>query len=395
LVGTGVGSFFVGRLYPKTIVVKGVDNVESGVIQNVNFGVFWDVWQRVKDNYLKSQDIKDQEIIYGAVKGLVGSLNDPYSVFLPPDDAKKFNDDLGGSFSGIGAEIGIRNDILTIIAPLKNSPAEKAGLRAADKILKIGDKASDGMTINEAVKLIRGPEGMEVLFTILRNGDEKTKEIKVIRGVIDIPTVDWKDVGDDIVHLQLFNFNENVGSLFLKTIKEIQEKAPNTAGFIFDLRNNPGGFLEAAVNISSWFLPPDSLTVTEEFRSDKKTEFKTSGNGVLKDFPLVILINQGSASASEIVAGALRDARGIKLVGEKSFGKETVQELQQLSDGSSLKITIAHWRLPKGDLIDKNGIKPDFEIKPTEKEIEAGKDPQLEKAKEVLKSEIFKPILKS
>ena len=384
----GLGGFALGRIYPQTIVIKGVDNVEDGAIKNVNFFIFWEVWQKIKDNYLRDKEINDQQMTYGAVRGMVDSLKDPYTIFLPPDDAKKFQEDLSGDFGGIGAEIGIRNDILTVIAPLKNSPSEKAGLRAGDKILKIGDKGTDGMNINEAVKIIRGPKGTEIALTILRNGDDKTKEIKIIRNTIQVPTAEWKVVGNNLVHLQLFNFNENAPQKFFETIKEIQEKAPETKGIILDVRNNPGGFLEAAINIAGWFLPPDSVVATEEFRSGKKDIFKTSGNGTFKEFPVIVLINQGSASASEILAGALRDGRSIKLIGEKTFGKGTVQELQQLSGGSNLKITVAHWLLPKGDLIDKNGIKPDFEVKISDKDIEAKKDTQLEKAIEILQAQI-------
>ena len=386
----GLGGFALGRVFPQTIVIKGIDNIQDGAIKNANFSLFWEVWQKIKDNYLRDKELNDQQMIYGATKGMVDSLKDPYTIFLPPDDAKKFQEDLSGDFGGIGAEIGIRNDILTVIAPLKNSPSEQAGLRAGDKILKIGDKGSDGVNINEAVKLIRGPKGTEVILTILRNGDEKTKEIKIIRDNIQVPTTEWKLIGNNLVHLQLFNFNENAPLKFFETIKEIQEKAPETQGIILDVRNNPGGFLEAAINIAGWFLSPDSLVATEEFRSGKKNIFKTSGNGTFKDFPVVILINQGSASASEILAGALRDNRGIKLIGEKSFGKGTVQELQQLIGGANLKITVAHWLLPKGDLIDKNGIKPDIEVKIADKDIEAKKDTQLEKAIEILTAQLSK-----
>lgn len=390
LAAVGVSGFFIGQWYPKTILVRGVDNVENGVPVNASFGIFWETWQRVKDNYLREKDLNDQKMVFGAVKGMVDSLGDPYTIFLPPDDAKKFQEDLSGDFGGIGAEIGIRNDILTIIAPLKDSPAEKAGLRAADKVVKIGDKATDNMNVNDAVKLIRGPKGSAVVLTILRNGSEKTKEITINRDTIKVPTIDWKSLeGGIIAHIQLFNFNENAPQKVLDVLKEIQAKAPNTRGFILDLRNNPGGFLEGAINIAGWFLPPDTLVVTEEFRSGKKNVFKTANNGALKDFPIVLLINQGSASASEILAGALHDQRGIKLVGEKTFGKGTVQELQQLSGGANLKITVAHWLLPKGDLIDKNGIKPDYEVKLTDKDIEAKKDTQLEKAIEVLKEQIM------
>jgi len=386
LIVAGGGGYYLGTLNPQTIFVKGVSNIENGVAADADFSVFWETWKRIMDNYLRAPELKNQDLVYGAAGGLVDGLKDPYSSFLNPSDSKKFGEDLGGIFSGIGAEIGIRNDFLVIVAPLKNSPAEKAGLLAADKILKIDDKITDGLAINEAVKLIRGPKGTKVTLNILRNGWEKPKDFAIARDTISIPTIEWQMKEGNLALIQLFNFNENAPAELSRVMKEVLVKNPK--GLIFDLRNNPGGFLEGAVNVAGWFLEKEKAVVTEEFRSGRKNVFQTYGNGAVKDLPLVIIINQGTASASEIVAGALRDHRGIKLIGEKSFGKGTVQELQTLRDGSTLKITVAEWRMPKGGLIEKNGLKPDFEVKLTEKDLETKKDSQLEKAIEVLKSEI-------
>lgn len=386
VLAAGAGGYYVGTLNPQVIEIKGVSNIQNGIAEDADFSVFWETWKRIMDSYLKAEELKNQDLIYGASAGLVKSLEDPYSSFLNPGDSKKFGEDLSGNFSGIGAEIGTRNDFLVIIAPLKNSPAEAAGLLAGDKILKIDDKVTDGLSINEAVKLIRGDRGTKVTLNILRNGWEKPKEFSIVRDVINIPTVDWKITKDNIAHLQLFNFNDNAASVLAEAVQEILAKNPT--GLVLDLRNNPGGFLEVGVAIAGWFLEQGQTVVTEEFRSGRKNVFNAIGNGRLKDTPLVLLLNQGSASASEILAGAIRDHRGVKIVGEKTFGKGTVQELQQLRDGSTLKITVAHWILPKGDLIEKNGLKPDFEVKLTDKDIEEKKDPQLEKAIEVLKSQL-------
>jgi len=384
------GAFYFGYQQgmknPQTVIIRGVANLEEGKIEAVDFGLFWDAWRVIKDKYVESEKIDNQDFVYGAISGLLGSLKDPNSVFFPPSDAKKFNEDISGEFSGIGAEIGIKNDQLVIIAPLKDTPAERAGLRAEDKILKIGETSTVGLIVDEAVKLIRGERGTTVVLTILRNGWEKPEEISIIRDVIQVPTIDWKMLEGNIAYIHLYNFYEKAPFLFYQTAVEIIFKNPN--GLILDLRDNPGGYLEAAVNLAGWFLKPGETVVSEEFRSGEKQIFKSHGTGLFKDIPIVILINEGSASASEILAGAIRDNLKVKLIGKKSFGKGTVQELASLKDNSLIKITIAHWRLPAGQLIEKNGLNPDYEVNLTDEDIKAGKDPQLDKAIEVLEAEL-------
>jgi len=384
------GAFYFGYQQgmknPQTVIIRGVANLEEGKIEAVDFGLFWDAWRVIKDKYVESEKIDNQDFVYGAISGLLGSLKDPNSVFFPPSDAKKFNEDISGEFSGIGAEIGIKNDQLVIIAPLKDTPAERAGLRSGDKILKINETNTAGLAVEEAVKLIRGERGTTVILTILRNGWDKPEEISIIRDVIQIPTIDWKMLENNIAYIHLYNFYEKAPFLFYQTAVEIIFKNPN--GLILDLRDNPGGYLEAAVNLAGWFLKPGETVVSEEFRSGEKQIFKSHGTGLFKDIPIVILINEGSASASEILAGAIRDNLKVKLIGKKSFGKGTVQELASLKDNSLIKITIAHWRLPAGQLIEKNGLNPDYEVNLTDEDIKAGKDPQLDKAIEVLEAEL-------
>jgi len=384
------GAFYFGYQQgmknPQTVIIRGVANLEEGKIEAVDFGLFWDAWRVIKDKYVESEKIDNQDFVYGAISGLLGSLKDPNSVFFPPSDAKKFNEDISGEFSGIGAEIGIKNDQLVIIAPLKDTPAERAGLRAEDKILKIGETSTVGLIVDEAVKLIRGERGTTVVLTILRNGWEKPEEISIIRDVIQVPTIDWKMLEGNIAYIHLYNFYEKATFLFYQTAVEIILKNPN--GLILDLRDNPGGYLDAAVNLAGWFLKPGETVVSEEFRSGEKEIFKAHGTGLFKDIPLVILINEGSASASEILAGAIRDNLGVKLIGKKSFGKGTVQELIPLKNNSVIKITIAHWRMPGGQFIEKNGLNPDYEVNLTDEDIKAGKDPQLDKAIEVLEAEL-------
>ena len=372
-------------------------------LTDMNFGIFWEAWELLKKEHLKGAEAKDNNLVYGAIRGLVNSLNDPHTVFLPPEDSKKFEEDVNGSFGGIGAEIGIRNNQLVIVAPLKNTPAEKAGLKAGDKILAVGEKSTEGIDVNEAVKKIRGTAGTEVVLTIFRENWNAPKDIKIMRAVIEVPTIESKIIepgiagaesGQDgilviknkqIAHISLFAFNQNAPLAFYK--EAIRILFGGVDGLILDLRNNPGGFLEVAANLAGWFLDRGEVIVTEKFRSGEEIVFRANGNGALKNLPTVILVNKGSASASEILAGALRAKRGIKIVGTQTFGKGTVQELRSLSDGSRIKLTIANWVLPDGTVIDEKGLKPDFEVEikeEAEKKDDKPADPQLEKAIEVL-----------
>ena len=395
-IAVGSGSFYYGYdsgyqhgvENPKTLIIRGVANLENNKPKEIDFDVFWEAWQILKDKYVETGKLDNQDLVYGAVSGLVNSLKDPHSVFMPPTDAKKFGEDISGEFSGVGMEIGIRNNQLVVIAPLKGTPAEKAGILAGDKIFEVNSTSTEGLSVDEAVKLIRGPKGTKVILMVMRDSFEKPKEIEVIRDVIQIPTVDFEVKEGDIAYFHLYNFYENAPSLFYQSAIKAALSSPK--GIILDLRNNPGGYLEASVNIAGWFLDRGDLVVSEEFASGQKQEFKAYGSGFFKNTPMVVLINEGSASASEILAGALKDNKGVKLIGEKSFGKGTVQELASLRDGSQIKITVAHWLMPKGQLIEKNGIIPDYEVDITEEDLKNKKDPQLEKAVEILKQEINK-----
>lgn len=386
IAGVAFGSYQLGTLRPKNIIVKGVDNVQNGEINNVNFGIYWQVWELLKENHLKADEIDNQELIYGSASGLTSALDDPYTVFLRPDDAKQFKDDISGVFSGIGAEIGVRGDYIVVVSPLKDSPAEKAGLKAGDKILAVDDKSTGNKNLDEVVKNIRGPRGTEVTLTVLSNGASKPKEIKIIRDTIKIPTVKWEIKEGNVAYLQMFNFNGKSNRIFANAVNKALQAGAQ--GLVIDLRNNPGGFLEMAVSIAGIFVESGKEVVAEEFASDKRNSFKTDGDAALKDFPLVILVNKGSASASEILAGALRHYTDAEIIGEQTFGKGTVQVLKQLSDDSTLKITVAHWVLPNGIIIEGNGIEPDIEVEITEDDIKNKRDPQLEKALEVIKGKM-------
>lgn len=352
--------------------------------EGVDFSLFWQTWRVVQDRFVDKAEINIDNMIYGAISGMVSSLGDPYTVFMKPDDSKIFLEDVKGSFEGVGMEIGIRNDRLTIVAPLEGTPAQKAGLRAGDVIVKIDGNSTFEMTIDEAVKNIRGPRGTEVALIVFREEWEDEKEVKIIRGVIEIPSLKWELKEGNIAYLHLYHFTEKATYDFRKAAIEILESPADR--IILDLRNNPGGYLEVAKDIAGWFLKSGEIVVIEDFGQEKENKlYKTEGNGLLASYPAVIIINQGAASGSEILAGALRDNRGIKLIGEDSFGKGSVQELEKLKGGASLKITIAKWLTPKGELITDKGLAPDLKVEMTAEDYDADRDPQLDKAIEIIK----------
>ena len=385
LIVFGLG-FQFGQLSPREIVIKdAVNRTDSRV--TANFDTFWEAWQAINDKYLKSDTVKPEDKVYGATQGLVSSLGDPYSQFFSPAESRKFEEDVQGNFGGIGAELGIRKERLVVIAPLKNTPAMRAGLIAGDYIVAVNSSSTDGVSIDKAVSWIRGKKGEKVKLTVFRDTWERSKDIEIVRDTIEVPTLDWEMRGDT-AYIQLYSFNANATSLFYDAVLGVSQKGAKAV--VLDLRNNPGGYLQVAVDLAGWFVPKGTLVVSEEGRTGEPEKLYARGNAALLDTPVVVLINQGSASASEILAGALRDQRKIKLVGEKSFGKGTVQELVNLHDESSMKITIAHWVLPSGKILEDGGLVPDVEVKMTDEDIENKRDPQLEKALEMAKELINK-----
>lgn len=381
--------FGAGFLIGKNQVVLQVCKPE-----NIDFSLFWDSYNKLKQNFIDPDKINDQKIIYGAISGMAKSVDDPYTEFFDPEQSKLFKQDLSGSFDGIGIEVGIKKDQLTIVAPLKGTPGERADLRSGDQIVKIDGKSTSGISIDEAVSLIRGKKGTKVVLTIFREGWSQTKDISIIRDTIKINPVEWKlldstgEVNErdgDIAYINIHQFTQSLSDDFKKVVFEIL-KSP-AKKIILDLRDNPGGYLEVSQNVSGWFLKPGQVVTIEDFGKDKEQKvFKAEGNGALENYPIVVLINSGSASAAEILAGALRDNRNIKLIGEKSFGKGSVQEVIGLGDGLSfLKITIAKWLTPKGNLIAEVGLSPDVKVEFTDDDIEAKKDPQLDKAIEIVR----------
>jgi len=324
-------------------------------------------------------DVDRTKTLNGAKAGLVDSLGDPYTTYLTQQQAQELSDDLKGNLSGIGAEIGFRNKQLTVIAPIANTPAAKAGLQPSDTIIKIDGKDPSGLSLEEAVSRIRGKAGTDVTLTIIRNNGNPY-DIKITRANITVPSVTWKKEGD-VGIITVSRFGDDTVTKIQQAATELESNGATK--YVLDLRNNGGGYLQAAVGVSNVFM--DNKVVVEERKGGKTTDkLSTKTGGALVGKPVVVLINGGSASASEITAGALQDQGVAKLVGEKSFGKGSVQEIIDLAGGAQLKVTVAHWFTPKGRGIDKQGIKPDVEVKMTAEDINAGRDPQLDKAKELL-----------
>ncbi len=352
--------------------------------EDVNFSVMWETWQKLKDNFVDSSKLDEQKMVYGATAGMVKSAGDPYTVFFTPDETTKFLEDVTGEFQGVGMEIGIKNDQLQVVSPIKGTPAERAGLRPGDIIVKIGAVVSAEISVEQAVSLIRGPQGTEVVLTIMRSDWKEPKEITIKRETIKIPSIEWEIKNGNVAYIKIFQFSETLSLDFKKVAVEILNSPAKK--IVIDLRGNPGGYLEVSQEIAGWFLERGKTVVSEDFgNKEDQTIYKAEGNSKFANYPIVVLINKGTASASEILAAALRDNRGIELVGETSFGKGSVQTLQNLTDGSSLKVTVAHWLTPAGTQISGNGLTPDIKVELTEDDYTNKKDPQLDKALEIIK----------
>lgn len=361
-----------------------LQNKETAVETQGDFSPFWKVWNTINEKYPGADKTTDQDRIYGAISGLIGSLNDPYSIFFKPDEAKSFEDEIAGNFSGIGLEVGMKDKILTVIAPLKDTPAFRADIKSGDKILKIDKTVTSDLTVEEAIKMIRGDRGTTVALTIFRDGDSEPREVKVVRDTINIPTLDTEKRPDGIFVIKLYSFSSNSANLFRNAMKEFMLSKSDK--LILDLRGNPGGYLDASVDIASWFLPEGKVIVTEDYGTSKDpTVFRSRGYNIFSDkLKFAILIDGGSASASEIVAGAMQDHGRAKLVGSKSFGKGSVQEVVEVTNDTLLKITVAKWLTPNGNTIAETGLTPDYPVENTREDAAAKRDPQMDKAVEIL-----------
>lgn len=384
--------FFIGNAYGET---RGRDKAlvsiaPAGVsITNKQLEPFWKVWNVLSEKFVTATTTDSQKRIWGAIQGLASSQGDPYTVFFPPDENKAFKSDISGNFEGVGMEIDLKNKNLVVVTPLKNSPAEKAGIKPGDHIIKIDDKSVADLLAEQAVKLIRGPRGTKVKITVLRGENTQPIDISITRDVIDIPTLE-KEIKSDVYIIKLFSFTAQSADLFRNALRDFLQSGKHK--LIIDLRGNPGGYLDAAWDMASWFLPAGKVIVTEDFggKGDNKV-LRSKGYDVLNkyfgsNYKVIILVNAGSASASEILAGALQEQGVAKLVGVKTFGKGSVQELVEITPETSLKVTIARWLTPSGHNLSHDGLNPDYEVTMTAKDVEEKKDPQLDKALEILKN---------
>jgi carboxyl-terminal processing protease len=355
---------------------------------DVDFDMFWKAWDLLEDKYVDKGQLDPNQMLYGAINGMLGAAGDPYTTFFDPKENKEFQEDISGSFEGIGAEIGIKGGTLTVVAPLDGTPAQQAGLRPGDKILKIDSESTVDMDVEKAVSLIRGQKGTEVSLTVFRNGGaNEAQEIKVRRDTIVVKSVKLEFREDGIAYVKVSRFGEDTESLFGGAMKEVA--ARKSRGIVLDLRNNPGGFLDSAVSMASRMLPSGKVVVMEEDNEGKRRELKSKGGDLVSGIETVVLINEGSASASEILSGALKDNRSnVTLVGKKSFGKGSVQELIPLTRETSVKITVAKWLTPSGKQINNQGIAPDIDVALTGEDYEHDRDPQLDRSVEVLREKL-------
>ena len=381
--GIFYGGFFFGQNQKQANGKEfNIINQEAGKPPEVDIAPFWTAWNTVSSKYVSAKDLDGQKMVWGAVEGMVKSLGDPYSVFFPPQENKEFKDTIRGDFGGVGMEIGTKGGTVMVISPLKGTPAYRAGIKAGDKILKIGDKITLDMTAEEAARLIRGEKGTPIKLLLLPKGEEKTKEVSLIRDTIVVPILETEEKPGGIFLIKLYSFSGNSTNEFRNALRKFVYSG--NSKMIIDLRGNPGGYLESAVDASSWFLPIGKTVVREKFGNGEENLFKSKGYNIFDNLPLAILVNEGSASASEIMAGALREHDVAKLVGAKTFGKGSVQELIEITPQTSLKITIAKWLTPSGISISDQGLEPDFKVEITKKDIELENDPQMEKAVEIV-----------
>jgi len=387
-----LGGYFLGKTDlggPTQISTFSADTFDDA-----DFKPFVEVWKLIDEKYTPASstlETSDQDRVWGAINGMVDSLDDPYTTFLLPKENERFETTIRGEFSGVGMEVGIKDDFIVVVSPLKDTPADRAGLQPEDLVLAIDGVPTLNLGVDEGVELIRGETGTPVVLTIGREGEDEPFDVEIIRDKINIPTLDTEIIDDDVFVISLYNFSQNSASEFRNALREFV-KAKKTK-LILDLRGNPGGFLDSAVDISSWFLPAGKAIVREDFGDNERPEkvFRSKGYNIFNEnLDMVILVNQGSASASEIVAGALQEHGVAQIVGAQTFGKGSVQELIQVTPETSLKVTIARWLTPNGNSISDGGLTPDVVVDKENSEAEINDDNplykiQMNKALELLK----------
>ncbi len=380
---SSVASYNAGKKAALLTTISG-----SGGGQKADLTLFWDVWGRLEKNYLDKKMIDPKKMVYGAISGMTAALDDPYTSFFPPTENKRSKEDLSGEFSGVGIQLGFVDKTLAVMSPIPGNPAAKAGIKAGDLILHIKDEAkgvdkdTNGINLVDAVDYIRGKKGTSVILTIFHEKDTKPREVTLVRDTINVPSVEisWVGKNNKIADIKVNRFGDKTLEEWDKAVTEYLNK--KGTGVVLDLRNNPGGYLQRAIDLGSEFI--SSGTIVQQQGVDQTESFGVDRRGRLIGVPLVVLVNKGSASAAEILSGALKERLGVKLVGEKTFGKGTVQEVEDLPGGAGIHITIAKWNLPSGKNIHKEGIEPDVKVEYVANDKDPKADNQLDKAIEIL-----------
>jgi carboxyl-terminal processing protease len=372
----GVTQGYYGKITAGNYATVFRQELQHKQLGKTDFGLFWDVASKLQEKYFGT--INAQDMLYGSIKGLVAAIGDPYTIFADPKENQEFFDTLNGSYEGIGVELDVVDGALVVVAPLKGSPAEAAGLKSLDQVVAIDGESVLGMTFAQVLSKVKGPSGTQVTLTVERLGVKEPIVLKITRQTIKRESVSVEIDSKKIAVIRISRFANDTDAGFNTAVNKVI--ADGAKGIVLDLRNNPGGFLDAGVAVANEFLKT-GVIVEERMKSGEKTNFSTDGSGRLTDIPMVVLVNQGSASAAEIVAGALQDHGRAKVVGETTYGKGSVQEVEDFPDGSALRVTVAKWYTPNGRSISDEGIKPDKEVKLTEKETT---DVQMEEAKKLL-----------
>ncbi len=392
-----LGSFFSGLQIGQGVLVKSDTTTQSASIfsflnplradaedsKQADLTEFWHVWGLLEDKFAiasTTSTLSDEDRVRGAIEGLVKAYGDPYTIYLPPEEAEKFDQNIAGNFSGVGMEVGLRDDLVTVIAPLPDSPAERAGVIAGDVVVKIDDRTTENMSIDEAVSLIRGEKGTVVTLQLYREGEVEFLTVPITRDTINIPTVKHELVEDTFI-IAIYSFNAIAEAQVREALEEYQKS--EASSLVIDVRGNPGGYLQSAVAIAGYFLPAGKVVVKEEFNDATQNLMFRSRGQVVREFNpnnLVVLVDNGSASASEILAGALKDHGVATIIGSQTFGKGSVQELVKLDNGASLKVTVARWLTPNGTSISDGGLTPDIIISRTVADRQAELDPQKDAA---------------
>ena len=369
------------RLEQMFTVASGTGAFIGDPEKEVDLSLLWSVWRLLQQNYIEPKEIMTENMVYGAVTGLVDGVGDPYTLFMTPKETKQFHDGLSGDLEGIGAQLDEQNGAIVVVTPVKGSPAEKAGLLPRDIITEVNGAKISGMKLEEIVLQIRGPKGTKVTLTVVRDGEPKPLTMTITRQNIHIPSVESKVETTSIGNVGILSINQFGDDTVTLAQKELMKYPKNLKALILDLRGNGGGYLEGAVDLVSMFVK-EGLVVTVHRRDATPEEHRVNGAVILDSaLPIVVLVNGGSASAAEITAGALKDLGRAILIGTQTFGKGTVQEVIDLPGGSSLRVTIAKWLTPSGHDLGKKGITPDVIIDRTIEEYKAGKDPQMDRAK--------------